>query len=96
MFDLPVDTKKARRAYTRFRKALLAEGFQMLQFSVYARYCASEERSRTFCRRIRVWLPAQGQVRLVAVTDKQFGKMVIFEGRKRRKAESAPQQLALF
>ncbi|HHT9133449.1 MAG TPA: CRISPR-associated endonuclease Cas2, partial [Candidatus Avalokitesvara rifleensis] len=38
MFDLPVDTKKARREYTRFRKALLTEGFTMLQYSVYARY----------------------------------------------------------
>ena len=37
MFDLPVDTQRARREYARFRKALIAEGFLMLQFSVYAR-----------------------------------------------------------
>jgi CRISPR-associated protein Cas2 len=43
LFDLPVLTKTDRRNYTRFRKALVREGFMMLQLSVYARYCASEE-----------------------------------------------------
>lgn len=41
MFDLPVDTKGARRAYARFRKDLLEDGFTMMQFSVYIRHCAS-------------------------------------------------------
>ena len=30
MFDLPVDTKRARKEYTRFRKALISQGFLML------------------------------------------------------------------
>lgn len=34
MFDLPVDTKAARRAYAQFRKALLKDGFSKMQFSV--------------------------------------------------------------
>ena len=43
MFDLPVDTKAARRAYAQFRKRLLKDGFVKMQFSVYVRHCASEE-----------------------------------------------------
>ena len=43
MFDLPVTTTKARKRYAEFRKVLLEQGFSMLQYSVYARYCASEE-----------------------------------------------------
>src|SRR5690606_12564209 len=43
MFDLPVDTKAARRAYAQFRKKLLRDGFTQMQFSVYIRHCASEE-----------------------------------------------------
>ena len=43
MFDLPVDTKQARRQYTLFRKGLLKDGFTRMQFSVYVRHCASEE-----------------------------------------------------
>ena len=35
MFDLPVDTKKARREYTLFRKFLLQDGFTQMQYSVY-------------------------------------------------------------
>lgn len=41
MFDLPTDTPKARKAYARFRKDLLSDGFTMMQYSVYIRHCAS-------------------------------------------------------
>jgi CRISPR-associated protein Cas2 len=96
MFDLPVDTPKARRDYATFRKVLLRQGFLMLQFSVYARYCESEERSDALRRRIRSCLPPEGQVRLLAVTDHQFGKMQIFEGKIRAPTEDPPEQLLLF
>lgn len=36
-FDLPVLTAENRRAYTRFRKFLLKNGFLMLQESVYCK-----------------------------------------------------------
>lgn len=96
MFDLPVDTKDARRQYARFRKALLADGFCMLQFSVYARYCPSEEASEIYRRRVESCLPPDGQVRLLAVTERQFGKMAVFFGRKRHRTEDPPPQLLLF
>jgi len=35
LFDLPTDTKAARKEYTRFRKFLLNDGFTMMQYSVY-------------------------------------------------------------
>jgi len=96
MFDLPVDDRRARREYTRFRNSLLAEGFSMLQFSVYARYCPSEEATLAYRRRLRKALPPEGEVRLLAVTDRQFAKMEVFLGRKRRRAEKPPDQLLLF
>ncbi|MEW6358394.1 MAG: CRISPR-associated endonuclease Cas2 [Planctomycetota bacterium] len=96
MFDLPVDTKAARREYTRFRKALLAEGFSMLQYSVYARYCPSEESSEAHRRRVQAVLPPDGQVRLLGVTDRQFGKMEVFFGKNRKPVEDPPVQLMLF
>lgn len=37
MFDLPMQTSKDRRNYRHFRKALISEGFFMMQFSVYVR-----------------------------------------------------------
>lgn len=96
MFDLPVDTKKARREYTQFRKLLLEHGFSMLQYSVYARYCPSEEASDTYQRRVEAALPADGQVRLMAVTDRQFGKMQVFLGKNRETIEQPPEQTLLF
>ena len=96
MFDLPVDCKEARRRYTQFRKSLLREGFVMMQFSVYARYCASEDGSKGFRQRIRKALPPEGHVRILSVTDRQFGKMEVFRGKTRRSPENAPSQLQLF
>ncbi len=96
MFDLPVDTTTARREYARFRKCLLERGFSMMQFSVYARHCASEESATVIRREVRGLLPPRGQVRLLAVTDRQFGKMEVFFGRKRESVEEPPRQIMLF
>jgi CRISPR-associated protein Cas2 len=96
MFDLPVKTRTQRREYTRFRKTLLREGFCQLQYSVYARYCVSEEVSVAHSDRIRDFLPPEGQVRMLAVTERQFGKQIIYWGPKQRTAEPAPLQLMMF
>ena len=96
MFDLPTDSPKARRAYADFRKALLNDGFVMLQYSVYARHCPSEENVAVHEGRIRANLPPKGEVRVLSLTDRQFGRMKVFHGKKRRKTEGAPEQISLF
>jgi CRISPR-associated protein Cas2 len=96
MFDLPVVEKEERRRYTQFRKALLKDGFMMMQFSVYARYCPTEDASKVHRKRVRSVLPPEGYVRLLAVTDKQFGKMESFIGKKKQSTEEPPPQLELF
>lgn len=96
LFDLPVDTKQAKREYVHFRKLLIREGFAQLQYSVYARYCPSDESAETYRRHVRAELPPDGQVRLLGVTDRQFGKMEVFYGEDRVPVEDAPIQLELF
>lgn len=96
MFDLPVDTKQARREYARFRNMLLDNGFTQMQYSVYARFCGSEEIAETYKKTIERKLPPDGYVRLLSVTDRQFGKMQNFHGKKRAPNEAAPTQLLLF
>lgn len=96
MFDLPVDTKKARRAYTQFRKALLKDGFARMQFSVYIRHCASEENANVHTQRIQHALPDDGEVRVITITDKQFERMRVFWGKMRQGTEKPPAQLELF
>ena len=96
MFDLPTDTAKARKAYMYFRKNLLKDGFSMIQYSVYVRHCASEENADVHYRRVRNFLPPEGEVRVLQVTDKQFGRMEIFWGKKRKPTPEPPKQLELF
>lgn len=96
MFDLPTDTKRARRAYTDFRKCLLKDGFTMLQYSVYSRHCASEENADVHVQRVQGVLPDDGEVRILAITDKQFERMRVFWGKRRKPPEQAPKQLELF
>jgi CRISPR-associated protein Cas2 len=96
MFDLPVLTKQQRQHYAQFRKLLLKQGFVPLQLSVYARFGASEESVEAVRVRIRMGLPPEGQVRLLAVTDHQYGKMELWFGKKRKRTEDPPAQYELF
>ena len=95
MFDLPVVESEERLDYTRFRKRLLGEGFTMLQYSIYARYYPSEEASAAERQRVRAMLPKKGQMRLLSVTDRQFGKMEVLVERKRERVEKKPDQMVL-
>ena len=96
MFDLPTDTKAARRAYTQFRKKLLQDGFTRMQYSVYIRNCASEENTDVHVKRVEHWIPGDGEVRVLCITDKQFERMRVFWGKMRKPTEPPPQQLELF
>ncbi|MDH2875482.1 CRISPR-associated endonuclease Cas2 [Bacillus cytotoxicus] len=81
-FDLPVMTKAERKAYTRFRKFLLKDGYYtMLQFSVYTRVCNGEEGAQKHLRRLRQNIPnVNGAIRSLKVTEKQFESMDILLG----------------
>lgn len=96
MFDLPMDTKEARKEYTRFRKKLLGLGFTQIQLSVYARFFPSEEASDVQRKKIAGAVPPDGLVRLVAITDRQFGKMESYYGKEKVPPEKPPSQLAFF
>jgi len=96
MFDLPVVTRAQRRAYSRFRKRLLDDGFTMMQYSVYQRHCASPENSMVHIKRIGAGVPDEGEVRFVVITDKQFEKIVTYVGKKREPSPVSPSQLEFF
>lgn len=96
MFDLPVDTPRQRRAYARFRKQLLDDGFSMMQYSVYQRHCASVENSTVHMQRMGAQVPAEGEVRFLVITDKQFEKIVVYVGKKRAPQKPSPSQLEFF
>lgn len=95
-FDLPTDTKKDIKNYSIFRKKLIQDGFTMFQFSIYLRHCASKENAEVHIKRVKNILPPAGQVGILCVTDKQFGKMEIFIGKKETEVQTPFQQLELF
>ena len=96
LFDLPTETKKERKVYTSFRKKLIDDGFTMFQFSIYLRHCASRENADAHIRRVKNALPEYGQVGILCITDKQFGQMELFQGKKEKSVTTPYQQLELF
>lgn len=95
-FDLPVTSKKERKAAARFRKDIMKDGFTMMQFSVYTRHCASGESAEVHVKRVKDLIPEKGQVSILRVTDKQYGDIMNYWGRKEQPRPDIPQQLELF
>jgi CRISPR/Cas system-associated protein endoribonuclease Cas2 len=61
-----------------------------------ARYCISEEATARHPRRLLSILPMDRQVRLMKITDRQFGEMEVYYGKNKVPVENAPAQLLLF
>lgn len=95
MFDLPVLLEEERKEATRFRKALLDDGFIMIQYSVYSRPCVSLEKMMKYYERVKTYAPTTGDIRLLFFTDKQWGmsKLVC---RAPKKLEKIPEQIEFF
>jgi CRISPR-associated protein Cas2 len=96
LFDLPVGTKKERKAATKFRHALLDLGFEMSQFSVYLKFTAGKEQAEAVERQVEVAMPLSGKVHVVQITDKQYENIRTYRGKKREPSPKNPNQLALF
>lgn len=95
-FDLPTETRKERKAAAGFRKEIMADGFTMFQFSIYLRHCNSRENAQVHIRRVKNLLPEKGNIGIMTITDKQFGMMELFTGKKIADRPDTPQQLELF
>ncbi len=96
LFDLPTETKKERKIYALFRKKLLKDGFNMFQFSIYLRHCPSKDNAEVHIKRVKSELPENGHVGILCITDKQFGDMELFYGKKPAEKKEHVQQLELF
>jgi CRISPR-associated protein Cas2 len=97
-FDLPVMEKAQRKAATDFRKWLLDDGYQMIQFSVYARSCVTFARQETHLERLKGNLPPEGSVRAIFVTRAQWERSFVIQGSpaSETEAEEQPEQIQLW
>ena len=85
LYDLPVVSRSDKKAYAKFHKFLLRDGYDMVQFSVYARICNGIEAVEKHVTRLTANLPGAGSVRCMQVTEKQFTGIRVLVGRKREK-----------
>jgi CRISPR-associated protein Cas2 len=97
-FDLPVMTKEQRKRATDFRKFLLDDGYQMIQYSVYARACVTFARQETHLARVKQNLPEEGSVRAIFVTRSQWERSFVIQGSPAlpAEAEELPEQIQLW
>lgn len=96
MFDLPTETKRDKKESALFRKNLEKDGFSMYQFSIYIRYCGSLESAQVHIKRVKAFMPNQGRVSILTVTDKQFSNIINFWGGIKAKMPGTPLQLEIF
>lgn len=80
MFDLPMETQKEKREYREFRKSLIKNGFTMIQYSIYQRPLPNRQSSKKYERILKASIPKYGQIRLLAVSEKQFNSMILLVG----------------
>jgi len=81
LFDLPTSSKKHRKEATKFRNFILSQGFMMLQYSIYVRVCKGQGIVDKYINKIMQNLPSSGNVRILQITEKQYGRMQILVGK---------------
>ena len=79
-FDLPTETNEEKRAYRNFRKALIKDGFIMMQESVYTKLMTTPSVENSVKNLIHNNKPEKGIVQTLTVTEKQFSKMEFVVG----------------
>ena len=96
-FDLPVVKKKERKVYAQFRRFLLNDGYDMIQYSVYSRLCNGTDMTNKHLKRLNTILPEKGSVRCLTITEKQYEEMKFLVGKPTIKEKSINcNQLSLF
>lgn len=94
-FDLPVITEENRRAYRKFRKFLLKNGFLMLQESVYCKLALNSTAVRTIVDNVHKNKPEEGMIQLLTVTEKQYAKMDIIIGNIKNEVLDSDERLVI-
>ena len=79
-FDLPVTSREKKRAYTLFRRFLLKDGYDMIQWSVYGRMVNGTDDAEKHMKRLGENLPKEGSIRCLQVSEKQFTSMKLLLG----------------
>lgn len=80
MYDLPNNNYSENKDYSRFRKLLIKNGYTMIQFSVYMKCLNVKTKFKSEVKKISKFVPPQGNIRVMAITEKQFQDMIFLRG----------------
>ena len=94
-FDLPVLTSENRRAYAKFRRFLLKNGFLMLQESVYCKLALNCSAVNAIVDNVHKNKPEEGLIQLLTVTEKQYAKMDIILGQVKSEVLDTDERLVI-
>ncbi len=94
-FDLPTDTSEDRVNYNHFRKALISNGFLMMQESVYCRLVITPTMAEQAIAQLRKVKPPKGLVQILTVTEKQFSRMEYLVGEQRSEVIQTDERLIM-
>ena len=70
--DLSLRSKAKRKQAQEFKRGLVADGFDVIQPSLYARFCASAEVCATHQSRVCKSAPESSKTTFLRMTDLQF------------------------
>ncbi|MGL4647705.1 MAG: CRISPR-associated endonuclease Cas2 [Mycoplasmoidaceae bacterium] len=83
MFDLPSSEDYEKKEYLIFRKALIKNGYSMMQFSIYIKPVNFQSKVNQEIERLKKFIPRNGNIRIIQVTEKQYANMYMLLGNKK-------------
>lgn len=93
MFDMPTDTASDQKAYRKFRKFLINEGFIMHQFSIYSKILLNDTANKAMLARLKQNNPQRGLITLLNVTEKQFSRMIYLHGEQDNRVANSDERI---
>lgn len=88
--------RRRKRRLMRISERICKRWFYDVSVSIYVRHCASSENAAVHIKRVKSFLPELGHVGVMCITDKQFGDIELFYGKKAQSVNTPGQQLELF
>lgn len=95
-FDLPSVTLTNKRNYRKFVKNLKKTGFVMLQESVYYMLSINQQYANSKLNTIKAFLPPDGNILALTITEKQFSSMEILLGESKSDVVTTDERLLIF
>lgn len=82
VFLKPTNKRGTKTAYTKLRKFLIADGYQLVGPELYMRISPDRNATEKHLRRMKEHNPGSGTVFILKLTEKQFEKIWFLTGEK--------------